>query len=85
MGERVKDMVSVPDVSHLLSSLTQGEAQGLLDGDITKISFLLKITPDSLSETQEQAVLSLLDSPALLESFQASLAKTVERPGPPNT
>ena len=85
VDERVKDLVSVPDVSPLLSSLTQEEAQGLLDSDITKISFLLKITPDSLSETQEQAVLSLLDSPVLLESFQASLAKIVERPGASNT
>lgn len=85
VDERVKDLVSVPDVSPLLSSLTQEEAQGLLDRDITKISFLLKITPDSLSETQEQAVLSLLDSPVLMESFQASLAKIVERPGTSNT
>lgn len=85
VDERVKDLVSVPDVSPLLSSLTQEEAQGLLDRDITKISFLLKITPDSLSETQEQAVLSLLDSPVLMESFQASLAKIVERPGASNT
>lgn len=85
VDERVKDLVSVPDVSPLLSSLTQEEAQGLLDGDITKISFLLEITPDSLGETQEQAVLSLLDSPVLMESFQASLEKTVKRPGASNT
>ena len=85
VDEKVKDLVSVPDVSPLLSSLTQEEAQGLLDGDITKISFLLEITPDSLGETQEQAVLSLLDSPVLMESFQASLEKTVKRPGASNT
>ena len=85
VDERVKDLVSVPDVSPLLSSLTQEEAQGLLDRDITKISFLLEITPDNLCETQEQAVLSLLDSPVLMESFQASLEKTVKRPGASNT
>ena len=66
VDEKVEDLVSVPDLSPLLSSLTQEEAQGLLDGDITKISFLLEITPASLDETLEQAVLSLLDSPVLI-------------------
>ena len=85
VDEKVKDLVSVPDVSPVLSSLTQEEAQGLLDGDITKISFLLEITPANLDETQEQAILSLLDSPVLMESFQAALEKTVEKQGASNT
>ena len=85
VDEKVKDLVSVPDVSPVLSSLTQEEAQGLLDGDITKISFLLEITPANLDETQEQTILSLLDSPVLMESFQAALEKTVEKQGASNT
>ena len=85
VDEKVKDLVSVPDVSPVLSSLTQEEAQGLLDGNITKISFLLEITPANLDETQEQAILSLLDSPVLMESFQAALEKTVEKQGASNT
>ena len=85
VDEKVKDLVSVPDVSPVLSSLTQEEAQGLLDGNITKISFLLEITPANLDETQEQAILSLLDSPVLMESFQAALEKTGEKQGASNT
>lgn len=85
VDEKAKDFVSIPDASVVLSSLTQEEAQKLLDGKITRISFQLKAVPHEISETAEKAVLSLLDQAVLMDSFRISVSKTVQTPGASNT
>ena len=85
VDEKAKDFVSIPDASVVLSSLTQEEAQKLLDGKITRISFQLKAVPYEISETAEKAVLSLLDQAVLMDSFRISVSKTVQTPGASNT
>ena len=82
--DAAEEFVSVKNAFQLLSSLTQEEAEQLLDGKIQKIIFTLDVCSVTLEKKEEKAFRSLLEKPVLIESFRISLKKTVKEDGASN-
>lgn len=72
-----KNRIFIEDPFLLLSSLSQEDAQALMDETAVRISFSLTIDPEELPEESRETLLELLENSGLVHSCRIALTKNV--------